>query len=106
MTNVFSLERTFKVVGTDGRIRGEWVVVLSASKKDRGAWISPHEVVLYDEGLHSGVILHRRDLTARVKDGAAELSIISPLRRDDIAEVRDELLELLVEIARVAKGES
>lgn len=103
MANVFSLERTFKVVGTDGRIRGEWVVVLPKSGE---ALISPHEVVLWDEQHSGGIVLNRHDLSARVRDGVAELSIISSLRQDDVAEVRDELLELLVEIARVAKGES
>lgn len=101
MANVFNLDRTFKVVGTDGRIRGEWVIVLPPSGRAGTAWISPHEVVIYDEGLHSGVILFRRDLTAKVSDGVAVISLTSSLRRDDVEEVKDELLKLLIEIARV-----
>ena len=105
MANVFSLDRTFKVVGTDGRIRGEWVVVLPPSGRGDTVWISPHEVVIYDEGLNSGVILGRRDLTAKVSQCVAELSLMSSNRRDDVEEVREELLALLVEVARVGASE-
>lgn len=102
MANVFSLDRTFKVVGTDGRISGEWVVILPPSGRAReAAWITPHNVVVYDVGLRSGVILGHHDLTAKVVDGVAVISRVVSNRRDDVEEVKDELLSLLVEIARV-----
>lgn len=104
MSNVFALNRHHKVIGTDGRISGQWVVLLGDG--GRTTWITPHEVTLYDEDLRSGIVLHSDDLTAGVEDGVARIGWITGRRQDDVKAVRGELEPLLVEIARVAATEN
>lgn len=101
MSNVYTLDRGFKVVGTDGRISGTWVVLLP-TKPGRQAWIKPHEVTIYDEGLRSGVVLYSADLSASVLNGEAHLGRIAERRLYDVEDVETEMRALLVEISRVA----
>lgn len=99
--NVFDLGRTFKVIGTNGRISGEWVALIAPSRPS-DCHITPHHVVIYDEGFRSGIVVHPDDLRANVKDGVVDLWRVTDRVGDDVEVVRAELLELLAEIARVA----
>lgn len=104
MSNVFALTRHHKVVGTDGRISGQWVVLLPM-KPDGTAWVTPQEVVVWDEGRHSGIVLYGDAFTASVEQGVAKIGRVTEHRRDDIEEVKEELQALLVEIARTAAAD-
>lgn len=104
MSNVFALTRHHKVVGTDGRISGQWVVLLPMEPYGT-AWITPQEVVVWDEGRHSGIVLYGDAFTASVEQGVAKIGRVTEHRRDDVEQVKEELQALLVEIARTAAAD-
>ena len=101
MSNVYGLSKTFKVVGTDGRISGTWVVLLS-SRPDGQTWIKPHEVTFYDEDRRSGIVFYSADLSCSVREGVAAIGRIAERKQHEVEDVETELRALLVEIARVA----
>lgn len=105
MSNVFALSKGFKVIGTDGRISGTWVVLVP-TRPDGPIWIKPHEVTFYDEERRSGIVFYSADLSCSVRDGVAAIGRIAERKQYDVEDVENELLALLVEIARVACIES
>lgn len=105
MSNVYALSKGFKVIGTDGRISGTWVVTLP-SRPDGTTWIKPHEVTFYDDGRRSGIVFYGSDLSCSVRGGVAEIGRVLERKRFDVEDVETELRALLVEIARVAHLEA
>ncbi|MCZ4069243.1 hypothetical protein O1W71_16355 [Microbacterium sp. H37-C3] len=101
--SAYSMSRFQRVVGTDGRLSGTWVVML-ASDRHRAS-VRPHDVTVYDEGRHSGRILGPDSLLAWVaKDGTVDLPehMIRESIRDDVLDAKEELLELLPRIVEAA----
>lgn len=105
MSNVFALSKSFKVIGTDGRISGNWVVLLPSSP-DGTTWIKPHEVTIYDEAWRSGIVFYSADLSCSVRHGVAQIDRITERKQYDVEDVEFELRELLLEIARIAQADS
>lgn len=102
--NAYSMSQFQRVVGTDGRFSGTWVVLL-ASEKHRAS-VRPHDVTVYDEGHHSGRILGPDSLLAWVADdGTVDLPehMIRESIRDDVLDAKDELLALLPLIVAAAQ---
>lgn len=95
--------RFHRVVGTDGRFSGTWVVLLASGKHH--ASVRPHNVTVYDEARHSGRILGPDSLLAWVDaDGAVDLPehMIREAIRDDVLDAKDDLLALLPLIVEAA----
>ncbi|MCK8477200.1 hypothetical protein [Microbacterium aurugineum] len=105
MSNVYGLSEGFKVIGSDGRISGTWVVLLP-SRPNGHTWIKPHEVTFYDESRRSGIVFYSADLSCSVREGVAEISRVAERKQYDVEDVENELRALLVEIARVANLDS
>ena len=102
----YSMGRFQRVVGTDGRFSGTWVVLLASGK--HRASVRPHDVTVYDEARHSGRILGPDSLLAWVDaDGAVDLPehMIREAIRDDVLDAKDDLLALLPLIVEVAGSE-
>lgn len=104
MTKAFALSESFKVIGTEGRISGQWVALIAADS-DRRTWISPHDVTIFDEQRRSGILIFASDMAASVLNGNAEITRTSERRGPDIEEVADEMRALLVEIERAARAD-
>lgn len=98
--NVFLLKEHYRIVGTDGRISGNWHVLLDDRRGT--AWITPHDVTIYDEARRSGVILRGDAFTAGVTDAGVSLRARGHRFEHDIEEVRPEMEALLARIAVVA----
>lgn len=95
----YDMSRHQRVIGTDGRISGTWVVL---SAKSGEVLIKPHEVTIYDETRTYGRVLWPDSLTAWVRDG--EVHVPKHMIRDETRfEVEDawgELIKLLELIAQ------
>lgn len=90
----------YRIVGTSGRIAGTWHVLLDPLRNDR-AWVTPHDVVIYDEHGDSGVVLYGNAFTASITEGVVNIGHVT--RWDaDVNEVRAELETLLQRIAAAA----
>lgn len=98
--NVFVLKDRYRIIGTDGRISGNWHVLLD-SRRD-SAWVTPHDVTIYDEARRSGVVLYSEAFHAHVQGSTVSLSVRGHRFESDIEEVRAELDALLVRIAGAA----
>lgn len=98
----FDLTRHQRLIGVggdgDGRIRGTFVVLGPLRDTDTTYWIHAHDVVIYDESHHHGVIVGADDFKGIVTAGVPELSIVRDRRKHDIAEVEEEMLKLLLMI--------
>lgn len=97
--NVFLLKDSYRVVGTDGRVSGNWHVLLDERRGT--AWVTPQCVTIYDETRRSGVVLYSESFTARV-GREVHLSVRGHRFEADIEEVREELSSLLARIAETA----
>jgi len=105
MSKAYSLNRFYRVVGTDGRISGTWVVMLPA-RADRDYLIKPQYVTFYDESHHSGRIAGPNDLTVWVRqDGSVDIPehMIRESIRYDVLDVIDELRELVPSMIEAAQ---
>lgn len=102
---VFIMRDHYRLVGTaDGRIAGTWVVLLDERRGT--AWVTPHDVVIYEETRRSGVVLNSDAFTARVQNGQAEISHVEighvSSWEHEVDDVRDELTMLLSRVAAAA----
>lgn len=95
-----SLNTYYRVVGTEGRISGTWVVILPPTPGGT-TLVIPHEVTIYDEGRNSGIVLSRDALTAWVRESGIEIPyhMIRESVRPDVLDVWDELVTLIADIA-------
>lgn len=98
--NVYLLKEDYRIVGTDGRISGNWHVLLDDRRGT--AWVTPHDVTIYDETRRSGIVIRGDAFTARVHDAGVSLSARAHRFEDDIEDVRPELEILLQRIAVAA----
>ncbi len=95
----YDMSRHQRVIGTDGRISGTWVVL---SAKSGEVLIKPHEVTIYDETRTYGRLLRPDSLTAWVRDGEVDVPkhMIREETRFEVEDAWDELIELLTLIAK------
>jgi len=98
----FSLAKYHHVVGTDGRISGNWLVLLPTGDRT-DSWVTPIDVTIYDEAHYSGRVIHSDTFTAHVTPDEVSIGRIRPEVRADVAEVRDLLIELLPRVVRAAQ---
>ncbi len=97
------MSRYQRVIGSDGRIAGKWVVLAGRERgESQELIIKPIDVTIYDESRRFGRILYPSDLTAWVVDGEVDLKdhMIADHIRPEVDEVRDELIELLRMVAQ------
>jgi len=102
----FDLGKYQRLVGFDGgRITGNFAVLLSPKGKE--SWVRAHDVVIWDEGHHSGRVLYSNDLTGSVKDGVADLSkhMISESKLADVEDVWEQMMEVMVACVEAARRE-
>lgn len=103
----FSLAGYHHVVGTDGRISGNWLVLLPVSADRSDCWVTPIDVTIWDEWRYGGRVIHSDAFTARVTTTEVKLGRVKPSVEPDVAEVADllaTLLSLVVEVARRGEG--
>ena len=101
----YNMGRFQRVVGTDGRFSGTWVVLIARGRYR--AFVKPHDVVVYDETRHSGRILGPDSLIAWVdSDGTVDLPehMIRESIRYDVLDAMDDLLTLLPLIVAAAES--
>lgn len=98
--NVFLLNEHYRIVGTDGRISGNWHVLLDSRRST--AWVTPQDVTIYDEARRSGVVVYSDAFTAHVTDDGVSLRARGHKFETDIEEVRTELKTLIARIAALA----
>lgn len=98
--NVFLLKDHYRLVGTDGRISGTWHVLLDDLRGT--AWVTPHDVTIYDEGRRTGVVLRGDAFTAKVHDAGVSWSARGHRFEAGIEEVTAEMALLLQRIAVIA----
>ncbi len=102
----YDMSRYKRVIGTDGRISGSWVVLQGRQPRDgeqQEYIVSPIDVTIYDESRSFGRVLYPSDLTAWVcEDGSVSLAKhgIAERIRPEVEEVWDEMVELLGRIAQ------
>ena len=102
----YDMSRYKRVIGTDGRISGSWVVLQGRQPRDgeqQEYIVSPIDVTIYDESRSFGRVLYPSDLTAWVcEDGSVSLAKhrIAERIRPEVEEVWDEMVELLELIMR------
>jgi hypothetical protein len=104
MSKAYSMNSFYRVVGTEGRISGTWVVMLPA-RRDRSTIIKPHDVTFYDEAHHSGMIAGPDDLVIWVRqDDSIDIPehMIREAVRDDVLDAIDELRALVPSMVAAA----
>lgn len=103
MNAAYDMSEHQRVIATDGRISGTWVVLKASSKagREREFIVKPNDVTIYDETRTYGRVMYTPDLTAWVRDGVVEIPrhMVSDGVAAEVEEVRDELVELLQHIA-------
>lgn len=95
----YDMSKYQRIIGVDeGRITGTFYAI--GLEPDRDVWVKPVDVVIWDEGHHSGRVLYSGDLSASVRDGVAKLSkhMVKTSLLPDVEEVWDEMLQVLVSV--------
>lgn len=99
----FSLAKYHHVVGTDGRITGNWMVLLPVREDCTDCWVTPIDVTIWDEGHHGGRVIHSDAFTARVTPSDVSFGYVKPNVEPDVTEVAVLLAELLPRVVRAAQ---
>lgn len=104
-TRAYDMSKYQRLVGVDGRLISGTFAVSMPLGEDRAAWVKTHDVVIWDEGHHSGRCLYSNDLTGSVKDGVASLSkhMVAERIRPDVEDVWDDMLAVLVAVVEAAQ---
>lgn len=88
MIRAFDMSEYQRVIATEGRVRGTFVV---HSSDNHGIFkIDPLEVILYSEEGNWGRVCYYRDFNVKIKDGVARVgNDLNSKKEADVEEFRD-----------------